>query len=93
MAQIGNNNGAKGKRWADAIERAVLAYPDKCETGQNDLMRGINNAAHAFVTKMMNTHDLGFFKEFGDRLDGKAKQQMEMSGSIGTHEATLDDLK
>lgn len=92
-APIGNQNSVKGKRWAAAIERAVDAYPAKCETGQNDLMRGINNAAYAFVAKMMEDNDLGFFKEFGDRLDGKAKQQVEMSGSIGTHEATLDDLK
>jgi hypothetical protein len=81
MAQIGNNNAAKGTRWRTAIEHAIESWPDAYNGGSNDLMKGINAAAHNFVAKMMQDGDIQFFKEFGDRLDGKAKQQVEVGGN------------
>lgn len=83
-APIGNQNGAKGFRWREAIERAIEYWPEVCPTGQNDKMKGINLAAHTFVKKMMDDHDFNFFKEFGDRLDGKPKQQTEITGADGS---------
>lgn len=83
MAQIGNQNAAKGARWREAIERAINSWPESHAGGSNELMRGINAAAHAFVRKMMEDGDIAFFREFGDRLDGKPKQSMEVSGTDG----------
>lgn len=81
-APIGNDNRARSKRWAAAIERAVSAYPNApSDVDCSDLIVGLNKAAHQFVNKMLAENDLGFFREFGDRLDGKAKQQTEVTGA------------
>ncbi len=68
-APLGNTNAAKGRRWANAVERAVDAYPEKPVS--LEINKGIDEAAFAFVKKMMGEKDLGFFREFGDRIDGK----------------------
>lgn len=87
-APKGNQNAAKGKRWEAAIIRAIERYKDP-EAGKakpvtkNKLMEGIDAAADAFVQQMMATKDLGFFREFGDRIDGRVKQQMELSTPPG----------
>lgn len=82
-APIGNQNAFRGLRWRTAIENAIDAWPDAYEGGRNELMKGLNAAAHAFVRKMMEDGDIAFFREFGDRIDGKAKQSMEVSGADG----------
>lgn len=83
-APKGNENRARGKRWAAAIERAVDRYPEKASgEDRSDLMKGIDAAADAFVAKMMADKDLGFFREFGDRVDGKPAQAHELSGPDG----------
>ena len=85
-APIGNQNAAKAKRWSEAIERAITAFPDEVDTSDcNPLMVGLNNAAHAFVARMMAEADLGFFKEFGDRLEGKPMQAVELGNPDGTN--------
>lgn len=74
-APIGNQNAAKAKRWTAAIERALEAWPQEPDsTDCTPLMRGLNAAAFAFVGQMMDKRDAAFFREFGDRLDGKAAQ-------------------
>lgn len=76
-APIGNTNAAKAKRWEAAILRAVEAWPEKPDsTDCNKLMVGLNEAAHLFVQSMMLSGNIAFFKEFGDRLDGKSAQSM-----------------
>ncbi len=80
-APIGNQNAHKGNRWRDALERAIEYWPEPCPTGQNDLMKGLNLAAHKYVNKMMEEEDLGFFKEFADRIDGKPKQSVDVGGT------------
>jgi hypothetical protein len=83
-APLGNDNRARSKRWAAAIERAVEAWPNPpSDVDCSDLIKGLNAAAHAFVAKMLAEKDLGFFREFGDRIDGKAKQQIEATGEGG----------
>lgn len=89
-APIGNTNGAKGTRWREAIERAIDAWPEAYQGGANEFMKGINAAAHAFVKQMMTDGDIAFFREFGDRLDGKPKQTMDLA--VSTHEQALDEL-
>jgi len=91
-APLGNNNAFKGKRWADAVERALEAWPDKTQSkNNNDLMKGMNAAAYEFVKCMMEKKELSWFKEVGDRLDGKAVQPID--AKVTTHELTIDDLK
>lgn len=90
-APKGNTNAARGTRWRAALERAIEAWPEAYEGGANDLMKGINAAAHAYVRTMMTDNDLGFFKEFGDRIDGKPMQSMEISATV--HESALELLK
>ena len=85
-APVGNQNAIKAKRWAEAIERAVAAYPEPVNTeGCNALMIGLNNAATAFVSKLYAEGDLGFFKEFGDRLDGKPHQSVDVGNPDGSN--------
>lgn len=87
MAQLGNQNAARGTRWREAIERAIDQYPFEGENaeipGRNEKMYGINLAARQFVSKMLQDEDLGFFKEFADRLDGKAVASTEISAPDG----------
>lgn len=81
-APIGNDNRARSKRWAAAIERAVECWPNPPSgVDCSDLIKGLNKAAHGFVGKMLEERDIAFFREFGDRLDGKAKQQTELTGA------------
>jgi len=77
-APLGNQNAVKGRRWSKAIERAVEAWPDKAVSLESN--KGIDAAAYEFVSELMGKKDLGFFREFGDRLDGKAAQQLTLSG-------------
>lgn len=86
MAQIGNQNAAKGARWRDAVEKAVDHYPEKYNPGKNEKASGIFEAAYMFVCKMMEDGDIAFFKEFGDRIDGKPKQTQDinMGGEVVT---------
>lgn len=82
-APIGNQNAAKGKRWRDAIDRALV----RMGGGKNPYdsvepkpeMKALDDLADIFVAQLKGG-DLGFFKEFGDRVDGKAAQQVTLSG-------------
>lgn len=82
-APLGNQNGAKGKRWRDAIDRALV----RAGGGKNPYdnvpakpeMKAMDDLADIFV-KQVQSGDLGFFKEFGDRLDGRAAQQVLIGG-------------
>lgn len=78
-APLGNQNAAKAKRWSSAIERAVERRATGTEPGEcrNELMKGIDAAADLFVAEMFEKKDLGYFKEFGDRLEGKPKQVID----------------
>lgn len=71
-APIGNQNAAKGRRWSKAIERALEAWPDRAPS--LSVNRGVDEAAFEFVSELMAKKDLGFFRELGDRLDGKPAQ-------------------
>ena len=69
-APIGNKNAAKPNRlWGDAIRRAIA---------QNDSEK-LRKAADALV-KAAENGDVAALRELGDRLDGKAPQQITVSG-------------
>ena len=78
-APTGNQNAVKGKRWAEAIERAIAAYPDlPDDTNCSDMVKGLNKAAVRFVANLMGDGGLSYFREFGDRFDGKAAQAIDL---------------
>jgi hypothetical protein len=84
-APLGNQNAAKGKRWTAAVERALERRATKKTPPEDvsDLIRGLDMAADLFVQKMFADADLGYFKELGDRVEGKAMQPTELSGPDG----------
>jgi len=67
--QPGNDNAAKGKRWANAIDAALK---NRCKSdGQKALVD--------LAEKMLVAAEAGeawALKELGDRLDGKAHQSI-----------------
>ena len=73
--QPGNQNAAKGKPWTDAIKRALA----RAEDGS---ARSLNALAEKFLDACAEG-DMAALKELGDRLDGKARQQTELSGADG----------
>lgn len=74
-APKGNQNAAKGKRWEAAITRALEAYPNPpTDEGKSQLMIALDKAAYAFVSNLFENKELSYFKELGDRLDGKPAQ-------------------
>ncbi len=83
-APRGNRNAAKGHMWAGAIRRALAEDREALQT-----------IARKLVEKAKEG-DMAALKEFGDRLDGKAAQSMEISGGLdmrkSANELTDDDL-
>ena len=80
-AAQGNQYAAKAKQWSMAIERAITAYPDLPDDADcSPYIKGLNKAACLFVSKMMDEGSVIFFREFGDRLEGKPAQSLELSG-------------
>lgn len=79
-APLGNQNAAKGKRWAAAIERAlerrVTGNPPP--TDVSELIQGLDSAADIFVAQIFANKDLGYFKELGDRMEGKPAQSIDL---------------
>lgn len=76
-APLGNQNAKKGKAWADAIRRAIR---EKCEG--EDYESKLASLAKGLVVAA-SAGDFQALKEIGDRLDGKAVQQTELSGPDG----------
>lgn len=72
-APVGNQNAAKAKVWHGAIMRALE------KRGGGDRLKALDELAEKLLDAVANG-DLGAIKELGDRIDGKPKQQVEMTG-------------
>lgn len=66
-APLGNQNAAKGRLWAAAINRAL----EKRANG--DKVKALEELAERLLLQA-ESGDLQALKELGDRLDGKPKQ-------------------
>lgn len=81
-APAGNQNAAKAKRWTAAIERALerRASGKPPPEDRSDLIKGLDEAASIFVYELFEKRDLAYFKELGDRAEGKTAQSVLVSG-------------
>lgn len=68
-APLGNNNNVKGKRWQQAIDRALE------RRGRGDRIRALDDLADKYLEEVERSGILGY-REFGDRMDGKAVQTL-----------------
>lgn len=83
-APVGNTYATRARIWREAIECAIEAWPNEpTYVDCSGLVAGMRRAAHAFVAKMMAEKDAAFFKEFGDRIEGKSPQGIELAGPNG----------
>lgn len=85
-APVGNQNGAKAKQWSAAIERALERRGDPTIDPDQPFPRGprakaLDELAELFIERMVLQGDISFFREFADRLQGKAAQ--EITGADG----------
>ena len=79
-APKGNQNAAKpGKLIADTLRRVAVQNPEK-----------IRKACEKLLDKM-EEGDIVAFREFADRIDGKAVQSTEMTLTQGSSAERLDD--
>ena len=73
-APVGNQNAVKGRRWSKSIERALEAWPNRAISLESN--KGLDEAAYQFVNRLMQENDISFFRELGDRMDGKPAQSI-----------------
>lgn len=76
-APVGNLNAAKEKKWYEALDRAI----------KQDEGKRLRAAAEKLLDLAAEGESWAV-KELGDRLDGKPKQQTEISGPEGGPVAT-----
>lgn len=75
-AAPGNQYAAKDKLWRAAIMRALE------RRSRSDQVTALDELADKFLSAC-DQGDLSAFKELGDRIDGKPKQQIEATGEGG----------
>lgn len=70
--QPGNNNATKNKPWREAIDKAI----------KQDKGKRLRQAAEAMLTAASEGKEWAI-SELGDRLDGRASQQVELGNKDG----------
>lgn len=78
MAQPGNKNAAKGRDWADALRHALDTY-EGSGIARGQALRTVAKR----VVELALAGDKDAWTEIGNRLDGKPKQQTEITGEGG----------
>lgn len=88
-APAGNKNAQKGKRWLEALDKALKQYTDKSkkiEAGQ-----ALDRIARMVVKEALDGAYWAI-EEVGNRLDGKPSQSIDFTGEI-THVRELSDAQ
>jgi hypothetical protein len=67
-------------KWIEAVQRAIKRRMDDDPQALEKLADNLLN----FAASSISSEALPALKELGDRLDGKAKQQMTISGDADT---------
>lgn len=75
-APVGNTNSANGRRWRQAITRALQ------KRSRSDSLEALDELAEKLLA-LCDQGDLQALKELGDRVDGKSSQSHEVSGPDG----------
>lgn len=80
-APLGNQNAAKAKVWAAAIERALERRGDKTidpdkPTPRAPKAKALDDMAEKFLAEVEKAGIAGF-KELGDRMDGRPAQTIQ----------------
>lgn len=75
-APIGNQNGAKAKRWQKALERGLARF------AEGTVDDGLDRVADQVVAAAARG-DKDAWKEIGDRLDGKPAQAVTVGNEEG----------
>jgi hypothetical protein len=83
-APLGNQNGVKGTRWRDAIDRALSMR------SRRDGIEALDALAEKLLA-LADQGDLGALKELGDRIDGKALQSIDMTARVHAPVELTDD--
>ena len=86
-APAGNKNAQKGKRWLEALDKALKRYADpeqKIAAGQ-----ALDRIAKLVVKEALEGAYWAI-EEIGNRLDGKPSQSIDFTGEI-THVRELSD--
>lgn len=78
-APKGNSNAAKGREWANALERALKLYESK----KRRISKGqaLERIANTVIEEALDG-GMWAVQEIGNRMDGKAAQSIELSGSV-----------
>jgi len=85
-APLGNNNASKGKRWSQAIDRAL----------EKRSPSGMIKAMDELAEKLLAAAEAGegwALKELGDRIEGKPAQSMDLKVTEISHEDALKALE
>jgi hypothetical protein len=85
-APIGNQNAAKSKIWNAAIHRAL----ERRSASRADGIKEIDALAEKLL-ELVAKGDLLALKEFGDRIDGKPAQAVDLSGQLEISRLVIND--
>ena len=88
-APTGNNNAGKNAPWRDAINAAMLKHKEY--GGSVERATTLREIA-AKLIDMALEGDLGAMKELGDRVEGKAKQTLDIT-NLTPESMTTDQLQ
>lgn len=81
-APLGNQNGKRGRLWREAIERALA------KRSGGDKVKALDELAEKFLDAVEDMGkgekpSIAGYAELGDRLDGRARQELEHTGKDG----------
>ena len=87
-APVGNTNPHDGKLWKAAIKRALEKRAGKT---RRDMVEALDELAEKFLEECDNKQGWAF-RELGDRLDGKAGQEISGPGG-GPIEHRVEEIR